>query len=55
MLERLIPIICAIAGAIMLYISLDNTIGYVGHLWIVGLIAGSQLVVMAIRWAVRHG
>lgn len=55
MLERLLPIICAMVGAVVLFISLDNTIGYVGHLWIVGLIAGSQLVVMAIRWAVRHG
>ena len=55
MLERLLPIICALLGAMMLYVSLENTIGYVGHLWIVGLIAGSQLVVMAIRSAVRHG
>jgi len=55
MLERILTIFCALIGAVMFYVSLDNTIGYVGHIWIVGLILGSQLIVMAIRWAVRHG
>ena len=55
MLERLLPIICAIVGAVMFYVSLQNAVGYIGYIWIVGLILGSQLIVMAIRWAVRHG
>ena len=53
MLERLIPIICAVAGALMLYISLGNTIGHVGHLWLIGLVVGSQLIFMAIRSTVK--
>ena len=53
MLERLLNTLCAIVGAIMFYVSLKHAAGYVGIVWIVGLVVGSQLIVMAIRSAVK--
>ena len=53
MLERLLNTICAIIGAVILFVSLEHAYEYVGIIWIVGLIAGSQLIVMAIRSAVK--
>ena len=53
MLERILSIIFAFCGALMLYISLDNTVDHVGWVWLAGLIVGSQLVMMAVRWAVK--
>ena len=53
MIERILSIVFAIMGVTMIYISLENIIGYVGYVWLIGLILGVQLLVESFRSVMR--
>lgn len=49
MLERILPIITAILGTALTIYSLDHTFHYVGWIYLLGLVVGTQCVAMSIR------
>ena len=49
MLERILPIVTAILGTVLTIYSLDHTFHYVGWIYLLGLVIGTQCVAMSIR------
>ncbi len=51
--NKILPVLVAMLGALLTYVALENSVGYVGWLWIIGLVVGPQLIVMSIRGSMK--
>ena len=52
-IERLAQVMLTIAGTLITYLAIENTVEYTGWLWIPALIIGPQCLIMSIRSSIR--
>ncbi len=52
-IEQFIAIVFAIAGTLLTYVAIENTVEYTGWLWLLALIVGPQCLIMSIRSSIR--